>query len=355
MLKYTLRKAIAALCLAASFSTFGASIDVGVSREGWSYAMITGEITEGDGARFRQVINLWKKQRNMPQMVFLNSPGGDVYEGYALMNTVLDYKLRTFVIDDAQCASACVAVFAAGSYRYADPGSHIGVHRAAVMGSDNDYARSASVSMVKVYKYLGIPDSVRLKMIDTDPDKIYWLTKREKDELSTNTADFANIRETVRTDNVPTRTITVVPTDRQQARELNEQGIQYINRKNYDYAVRVLSVAKDLSPTDAEILGNLGYAFYMTGRYSDAQVMLTASLNLKPKRGSSWNNLGLVMSALGDESWATDCFINYWQFSKNKNAATNQFFYWEAQRPGTVLDRASKQARARLGIYSPAP
>ncbi|MGN2429273.1 hypothetical protein ACTFJG_25880, partial [Klebsiella electrica] len=72
---------------------------------------------------------------------------------------------------------------------------------------------------------------------------------------------------------------------------------------------------------------------------------------------SAWEEMTCLfapsLASTNQIEWAVNCFINYWNFSKNKKAATNQFFSWEQERPGTGIDIASKRARSTLGIYSP--
>jgi hypothetical protein len=105
-----------------------------------------------------------------------------------------------------------------------------------------------------------------------------------------------------------------------------------------------------MNRNSAEILGNLGYAYYLSGDLMLAQKTLYASLQHNPKRGASWNNLGLVFAAQNKVQQAIKCFVNYWNYSTNKNAATNQFYEWEENQPGTPLDSAAKGARQVLGI-----
>lgn len=339
------------LILSVSCGVNAADLYVGVSREGIPYATLTGEIKTGDGAQFKYLINSWKNKGYTPVIIFLNSPGGAVYESYSIISTVLENGINTNVGPGDICASACVGIFAAGKYRILDPNSKVGVHRISVAGADNDLARSSSIGMIKIYKSLNIPERIRLKMIETDPNEMYFLNKKEKEEFSSTIGDLNAVKLAVKESNIPIKTRTITTGDRKKSRALNESAITYIRSNRYTNAIINLEEANALSPTDAEILGNLGYSYYMVGRYPEAQRALTASLKLKSKRGSSWNNLGLVLSALGNEDWAVDCFVNYWNFSKNKEAATKQFFYWENQRPNTTLDRASKRARLKLGLY----
>lgn len=335
-----------------SLNVYSARIDVKTAEEGYRYAMITGKIEQGDGDNFKSMINNTKKKSTMPKRLFLDSPGGDLYESYLIMEAILDNRLSTFVVKGAHCESACVGILASGHYRYIDPESYVGVHRVSVEGEETDYSRGISVSLMQIYKELEIPEHVRLKMVETEPDDMYYLTRAEKEELSHSNPNFASAEGAVMAATIPEVSVLTNP---KQARELNALGITAIQNKNYGDAVNSLEEAKALSPSDAEILGNLGYAYYLNKQYPEAKDVLISALSVKVDRGATWNNLGLVLIQLGEDEWAVDCFINYWEFSANKKAATNQFFYWEEKKPGTLLDRVSKKARASLGIVTPIP
>lgn len=356
MLKYDVIKSFKQGCAAATLilltqtQTHASKIDIGFDRHSAPYIRLTGSMTSGDGAQFNHTINAWRERGTPIKVLFLNSDGGDVQESYSILKAVIENKISTVVLPDEECLSACVAVFAAGRERVLTPTSSVGVHRAITDDGDTPYAKAASVEMMEVYKYLNIPDSIRLKMIDTPPSMMYYLTLKEKEMFSSLTANFSEAEKVLSQSKVPKFIKRGFNNDRKRARSLNDEGIAYIQAKKYSYAVYVLEQAKDINPADAEILGNLGYAYYMTKKYENAETTLTASLEIMPTRGASWNNLGLVLSAKGDVSWATDCFVNYWKFSKNKEAATNQFFVWEEEQPGTTLDLASKNARAKLGL-----
>lgn len=135
-----------------------------------------------------------------------------------------------------------------------------------------------------------------------------------------------------------------------QSYQLNRDAVNLIHRNQLSSAIQVLKRANSMNRNSAEILGNLGYAYYLSGDLARAQKTLYASLQHNPKRGASWNNLGLVFAAQNKVQQAIKCFVNYWNYSTNKNAATNQFYEWEENQPGTPLDSAAKGARQVLGI-----
>lgn len=83
---------------------------------------ITGTFNAGDGLKITTAIN-----RVQPQLVVLHSQGGIVSEAMEVANLIYELGLSTYVPDGAECLSACVYVFSAGSRRIAR--GDIGVHQ----------------------------------------------------------------------------------------------------------------------------------------------------------------------------------------------------------------------------------
>lgn len=323
--------------------------------DGTFLLIVDGTIELGDSDSFSRVITSFR-QDNIPLTeILLNSRGGNVSVARIMSATISKYKLATVVPDQWECSSSCVLLFGAGVYRYAYPGSRIGVHRISVGGLDTNLARSASLDMDELYTRMNFPQNVKYKMLTTPPNKVYYLTEEDKRNISHLYSDTQKVDEIYNNAGVTTPHIIITRGDRAEARELNKKAIQQIRSGQYYPAIQNLEAAKSIYPSDAEVLGNLGYAYYMSNNLTAAQMNLTSSLQIAPRRGSSWNNLGLVLASTNQIEWATKCFINYWNYSSNKKMATNQFFSWEQQRPGSGIDIASKQARAALGLNAPVP
>ncbi|UAN57638.1 hypothetical protein [Serratia sp. JSRIV004] len=314
---------------------------------------LDGAIQPGDAQKFHFLVEQYRQINHPIQIVFLNSPGGVVDESKIIFSDVLANRIDTYVAAGQQCISACFAIFASGTRRFSEVNSIIGVHRANVGGSDSDRARSVSIDMLELYKLLKVPPEIQLQMISTAPQEVYFLTPQDKRLMSQLLPNTGSALQLVKHTNITPRPKGVTSEDRAQARRYNKQGILLINSQQYAIAINTLELSKSLYPIDAEVLGNLGYAYYMVGDLVSAQNNLTASLRISPKRGSTWNNLGLVLSARGYVAWAAESFVKYWNYSRNKKAATNQFFHWESERPGTPLEQASRIARASLGLYAP--
>lgn len=65
-------------------------------------------------------------------------------------------------------------------------------------------------------------------------------------------------------------------------------------------------LALEGAPTDPDLLNDLGYSYYLSGRLSAADAALRQCLQIAPQHARAHNNLGLVLARLGraDESLA---------------------------------------------------
>jgi len=103
-------------------------------------------------------------------------------------------------------------------------------------------------------------------------------------------------------------------------RELNQQGIALIREGRPADAVTVLWRAAELAPSDAEILGNLGYALLVSEEFSKSKDVLKLALKVAPKRAATWLNLGQAYSELGDEDLALRSVLNGYELATRKEA-----------------------------------
>ncbi|MFC0679546.1 tetratricopeptide repeat protein [Lysobacter korlensis] len=108
------------------------------------------------------------------------------------------------------------------------------------------------------------------------------------------------------------------PPDAGQARRLNREGIELINAGRPEQAIAPLERAAQLQPRDAEILGNLGYAYMLVGEYDAASRHFMRALDLAPNRSATWLNLGQTYAELGDRERAVDAVVTGYRHSTRK-------------------------------------
>lgn len=339
------------LSLTISPLAFSAEMPVQALQDGTVVMEIYGNIEVYDGRKFINIAESWRASGNPIKVISLNSGGGSVLAGELISNYILQNKISTFVFSNSTCASACFNIFIAGYPRIADNNSQLGVHRISSGNYDNASARYASIDMNDYYKNMGVPDNLRLAMLDTPPQQIYWLSNSDKQKISTFQPDYSAAAKQFDSVGVKTPQVTITNNSKAQSRSLNREAISLIRNNNFALAISKLEQAKSLNPADSEILGNLGYAYYMSEDLKNAQINFTASLKITPKRGATWGNLADLLAYTGQIDWSVQAWINYYNYSKNKQAAQGQFDYVLENYPNTNNAIAVKQAMTQLGLY----
>lgn len=326
------------------------------TQDGTIALLLEGEIEPVDGNRFRRFINSAVQSGQRVSLLMLNSKGGSVAGGYYLAIAVRESGVRTFVSDGAICASACFLPFAAGSERWVASSARVGVHSISDYNGESLSAKSETVDMVRFLKALGVPPHIIGQVVITPPDEIKWLTPEELKYMGVAFISPSNDEDRGYIERVsplvkPRDGGDITPTvkDRKLARSLNKEGIKLISQNRFAEAVTILVEAMRAYPFDAEVLGNLGYALYLRGDYKIARDTLALSLKLNPKRWASWQNLGLALSKLDDVEWATNSFINYFQYSTNKHMANRKLYRW-SNDSNLSLKKAASNAIQQLGI-----
>lgn len=134
--------------------------------------------------------------------------------------------------------------------------------------------------------------------------------------------------------------------DKKTARALNEEALKLLRSGDFSTAIERLTVASKADSGDAEVLGNLGYAYLMIQRFSDAKTALERALELAPTRSATWGNLGEAHAGLGDEAAAIAALRLAYHFSRNREK-TIAYFTLLIEKPAApeILISAAKKAR----------
>jgi hypothetical protein len=153
------------------------------SSEGKEVIFLDGKIEAGDAQNLQTVIKRANAENRLVSAIRFNSPGGFLGEGVKLADIIRYGKIATVVPAGAQCASACFIVFAAGPEKYASYSANIGVHGASDQSGQEQ--GDATVSMGRIAKQLGVPESIIGKMVITRPDQIVWLLPSDLQSMGT--------------------------------------------------------------------------------------------------------------------------------------------------------------------------
>lgn len=72
-----------------------------------------------------------------PIILYINSPGGSVVDGYGVIDTILFSETPVYTVNVALCASMGFLIYLAGTKRYSMPHSEFLLHDGSTMGFDS--------------------------------------------------------------------------------------------------------------------------------------------------------------------------------------------------------------------------
>ena len=72
-----------------------------------------------------------------PIILYINSPGGSVVDGYGVIDTILLSETPVYTVNVALCASTGFLIYLAGARRYSMPHSEFLMHDGSTMGYDS--------------------------------------------------------------------------------------------------------------------------------------------------------------------------------------------------------------------------
>ena len=121
--------------------------------------------------------------------IYINSPGGSVYAGYGIYDTMQFISSDVSTICTGMAASFAAVLLVAGTKgkRMALPHSRVMIHQplGGAQGQASDIeitAREIMKTKRELYEILSAHSGVALKKIEKDADRDYWLSAREAKE-----------------------------------------------------------------------------------------------------------------------------------------------------------------------------
>ena len=171
--------------------------------------LLNGEITDGLVYNFRKAL-----REHDITIIFLSSPGGNVYEALELSAVIADRQLSTVIPPNSDCASACSFLFVAGAKRQAY--GRLGVHQFSSNGRiDGSVAETVSQTItgdiIDFLKEYDIPLIFMVRMLETPSHSMYWFPDTELQREKIETEDDFN-QELARFKGVPTLPANIVKT-----------------------------------------------------------------------------------------------------------------------------------------------
>lgn len=87
--------------------------------------------------RYNRIDKGIPKEQRKPIILYINSPGGSVADGYGVIDVILTSKTPIYTVNVANCLSMALLIFIAGHKRYAMPHSEFLLHDGASGGFDS--------------------------------------------------------------------------------------------------------------------------------------------------------------------------------------------------------------------------
>ena len=103
--------------------------------------------------------------------------------------------------------------------------------------------------------------------------------------------------------------------DKQQARQLNDRGMQFFKEKNYAAARDLFAQSLKLQPDFALAANNLGFVYWKMNDDANAVKYFEAALRIDPSRAVAYVNLGDAQQRQGNKDDARKSFETYLQLA----------------------------------------
>ncbi len=87
--------------------------------------------------RFNRLDKGVPKEERQPILLYINSPGGSVSDGYGLIDAILTSETPVYTINQALCASMGFLIFLAGDKRFSMPHAEFLMHDGSMMAWDS--------------------------------------------------------------------------------------------------------------------------------------------------------------------------------------------------------------------------
>lgn len=174
---------------------------------------VSGEITSGDADNLRRAlehtprINGYEYNRYLQRICF-DSPGGSYLEAIDMAKIIKEMSFSTAVGPGAICESACAIAFMAGgsppqedwpgTSRILHPSGKLGFHAPNIVFDDREFSRvevqrAYRIATLAIARLISLrqetsydfPDSLLKSMLETDPNKMHYITTVRDASLST--------------------------------------------------------------------------------------------------------------------------------------------------------------------------
>jgi hypothetical protein len=129
---------------------------------------IKGEIEKGDANRFANAVGK-AGVRPGDATVWLDSPGGLVYDGMLIARAIKKYEWSTYVAADTRCVSMCANIWLAGHTRFVNEHAKVGFHSLSDTRIPNKRDDQLNTYFLGFYREMGLSDKAGRVLLAAEP------------------------------------------------------------------------------------------------------------------------------------------------------------------------------------------
>ena len=130
-----------------------------------------------------------QKEERKPIILYINSPGGNVSDGFGVIDAILTSETPVYTVNQALCASMGFLIFIAGHKRYSMPRAEFLLHDGSTFifdssGKAKDRIEFESVQLEGITKSLVIEQTkIESDLYDNKHRAEWWMLPKEAKEL----------------------------------------------------------------------------------------------------------------------------------------------------------------------------
>ena len=144
---------------------------------------INSDVEQGDAARLEQYLRGLDRRNHTA--IYFSSPGGSLYEGMKIGLVLRDWRVKTVVDHDTECASACALAFLGGRDRHGNKWmssttrSKLGFHAFSKLGQTTADTNEIQLTVSDILEYaleVDAPTEIMIRNFRTSSNSMDWLS-----------------------------------------------------------------------------------------------------------------------------------------------------------------------------------
>ena len=132
--------------------------------------------------------------------------------------------------------------------------------------------------------------------------------------------------------------------DRKASRSANDEGLRMMQAGRFEDATSAFNRALSADPADAEVLGNLSYAYLKNGQLAETLRISNYAVRVSPRRAGAWNQLAFAQAQRGADWLAVRAFLVLYSLSGDQTKTRDFLNRTAAENSDERVRAAAKNA-----------